>query len=94
MESTKAPSPSTVAIANLVAIWSEVAQKRVSFWVGVQDSMIVMERRRIAREAQPRGVKAEGAPRRAESAFNAAEDLWTRLKNMADENKGEGVRFK
>ena len=63
MQSTQAPSASTIAIANLVAIWAEVAQKRVSFWVGLQDSMAVMERRKVARAAEPRKVKESREPR-------------------------------
>lgn len=92
MESTKAPSASTVAIANLVAIWSEVAQKRVSFWVGVQDSMTVMERRRVAKESEPRGVRAEA---RSE-AYSAARETYERMRSAwsARKDQGEGVRFR
>jgi len=88
MQSTQAPSATTVAVANLVAIWSEVAQKRVSFWVGVQDSMTVMERRRVSRAAEPRGVRAEGT----QSTWSAARETFERMR--ANRSAGEGVRFK
>ncbi len=88
MQSTQTPSATTVAVANLVAIWSEVAQKRVSFWVGVQDSMTVMERRRVSRAAEPRGLKSEPA----QSAWSAARETFERMR--ANSRAGEGVRFK
>lgn len=88
MESTKAPSPTSLALGTLVVIWTEVARKRVSFWVAVRDTMEVMETRRVLVSAQkenhglPQGAKPEPVKPRTE-----ARATYERMRES-------GVRFK
>lgn len=52
MESTKAPTPTALAVGALALIWTEVVRRKVSLWVGIKDTMEVMETRRVMVAAQ------------------------------------------
>lgn len=52
MESTKAPTPTALAVGAVALIWTEVVRRKVSLWVGIKDTMEVMEQRRLAVAAQ------------------------------------------
>lgn len=52
METTKAPTPTALAVGALALIWTEVIRRKASLWVGIKDSMEVMEQRRVMKAAQ------------------------------------------
>lgn len=89
MESTKAPTPTALAVGALALIWTEVVRRKVSLWVGIKDSMEVMETRRIAVAAQdvnqglPKGKPAP-AP---EPEPSEAKATYERMRHAS------GVRF-
>lgn len=68
MESIKSPSPTALALGALTVVWTEVLARRVSVWIGVKDTMEVMERRRTAlvERGDARKVKAEPKPEKSE----------------------------
>ncbi len=83
MESLKSPSPTTIAMGALVTVWAEVARRRVSLWVGIRDTMEILERRRVLAKAQkvntrlPKGKpepKPEPAPDEAWNAYHRMRD--------------------
>lgn len=89
MESTKAPTPTALAVGALALIWTEVVRRKVSLWVGIKDSMEVMEHRRIAVAAQNanQGLP-KGKPAPAQGpAPSEAHSTYERMRNAS------GVRF-
>lgn len=82
MESLKAPSPTALAAGALVVIWTEAARKRVSFWVAVQDTMGVMERRRVAVAAQNahEGVAASAPEPEPEPDYSEPRGAYERMR--------------
>lgn len=89
MESTKAPTPTALAVGALALIWTEVVRRKVSLWVGIKDSMEVMEVRRIAVAAQDVNAglpKAKPAPKPAPEA-SEPRSTYERMRSAS------GVRF-
>lgn len=87
MESTKAPTPTALAVGALALIWTEVVRRKVSIWVGVKDSMEVMEIRRKAIAAQD---ATTGLPEGAKPPKPRASEARSTYERMHDTM---GVRF-
>lgn len=89
MESTKAPTPTALAVGAIALIWTEVVRRKVSLWVGIKDTMEVMETRRLAVKAQdanPGLPKGKPAPS-PEPEPSEARGTYERMRHAS------GVRF-
>lgn len=89
MESTQAPTPTALAVGAIALIWTEVVRRKVSIWVGIKDSMEVMETRRVMKSAQ--GVNAglpKGKPApKPEPTPSEPQNVYERMRGAS------GVRF-